>query len=135
MNEYPIFSSGGAGKLRWFHMNRLIDDVTRLKRLVRALESKIRKRREPRKWATIPVLVTQTGGSAGNLTTQCSFTYTVKNRQGTTLLTGAAQIRPRPSVGAMVAQSADSIGIALYDETGTLVLWDAGEVPDPEGCP
>lgn len=84
--------------------------------------------------AIVPCLVTQTGGSAGNASTACTFTYTVKSLDGDTLLTGASPERPRPALGAMVAQAADSYGAMFWDENGEPVLWDAGEVEGVEEC-
>lgn len=80
------------------------------------------------------VKVTQTGGSAGDATTQCSFTYTVKTLDGTTIGTGMTPQKKRASVGAYEAPAANSYGTAFYDEDGDLVLFDPNEVPDPETC-
>lgn len=82
-----------------------------------------------------PVKVTQTGGSAGDDTTPCSFTYTVKSLDGETLKTGASPVLRRTSVGAYSAPSADTYGQAFWDENGDVQLYDANEVPLVEVCP
>jgi len=83
---------------------------------------------------TFGVKVTKDGGSAGNKTTQCSFTYTVKDLAGNTLATAKSPSRPRPLKGAMDPPADNSYGLAFYDGS-TLVLWDAGETLDVEACP
>lgn len=85
--------------------------------------------------ALFAVKVTQTAGSAGSKTTQCSFTYTVKDLAGTTLGTGMSPLKRRPSVGKMTAGAADTIGLAYYDTDGTtLKLYDANEVNSVGAC-
>jgi hypothetical protein len=79
-----------------------------------------------------PVNVTQTGGSAGNATTQCSYTYTVTDLNavelGTVMSPVAAQ---RPTIGVMVAATKGS----GYLSNGTFVLWWVNEKPNTvAGC-
>ena len=81
-----------------------------------------------------PVKVTQTGGSAGNKTTQCSFTYTVETINDVQLATVQSPAKKRPSVGKMAAPASDSYGLAFYDEDGDLVLYDANETLAPNAC-
>ena len=83
--------------------------------------------------------LTQTGGSAGDDTTQCSYTYTVATLGGINLATvvnptASPHVYNRPSLGAMVAADA---GIGYWqDNAGTpeLVIVHINEVPDPEAC-
>lgn len=70
--------------------------------------------------------VTQTGGSAGDGTTACSFTYTVDTLGGTELLTGASPVWARP-VGKMIAATH---GMAYMEGDGTVILYQVDEVPD-----
>jgi hypothetical protein len=78
-----------------------------------------------------PVTVTQTGGSAGNATTQCSFTYTVTSLDAATLLTAAAPIWNRPQYGKLVA---GTHGTAYYNTAGVCKLYQVDEVPDVTVC-
>ncbi len=84
---------------------------------------------------TFLVTVQKTGGSDGTQTAAASWTYTVKDLSGTvTLGTGVGVARPR-SNGSMTAQSGSSgVGLAYYDASGNLQLWDAGEVPNTGAC-
>jgi hypothetical protein len=84
--------------------------------------------------ACFPVLVTQTGGSAGDNSTACSYTYTVTDLNGNSLLTGASPSKRRTSVGAYSAPSAGSYGLAFTEVDGTVKLYDANEVPVVEVC-
>lgn len=78
-----------------------------------------------------PVDLTQTGGVAGNATTQCSFTYTVDSISGEQLLTGASPTFGRPSYGKLVA---GTHGTAYYNSVGTCILYQVDEVFDVEEC-
>ena len=90
------------------------------------------------------VRVEQSGGEAGDATTQCSFTYIVYDLQGGILddtdNNPIEPERPRPEFGTIVAPTSDlggggnPYGIAFYDETDTFHLWDVGEVPAVEVC-
>lgn len=73
------------------------------------------------------------GGSAGDGTTQCSFTYTVKTISSTpqTLLTGASPSWARPAWGAFVAATK---GQAYINTAGVTILTRVDEVPDLEIC-
>ena len=81
--------------------------------------------KEAKVWA-LPVLLTQTGGSAGSGTSGCTFTYTVKNMDGTTLATGVTPDMQRAAIGLTVAAA---IGWAFYDGSRVLRLWWCDEVP------
>lgn len=106
---------------------------------VHALATLIRPHAQP---GFFPVVVALDGGSAGTATTQCTFTYTLKDFLGNVLnkgngspATGMTPKRPRPAKGKMVAQpvSLSSHGVAYQDRNG-LQLWDAGEVPAVKTC-
>lgn len=88
--------------------------------------------------ATIPVRVTQIDGSAGNETSQCSFTYNVWNLReevlGNSINIPMTPERPRPALGEMVAPSERAFGIGFFDEDDNFVLWDVGEVQAVEIC-
>ncbi len=71
--------------------------------------------------------LTEDGGSAGNASTQCSFTYTVKTLDAaTTLGTAMTPGKQRPTVGAMLS-GGGLAGAGYYDTTSTFVLFDANE--------
>lgn len=85
--------------------------------------------------ALFPVQVDQTGGSAGNATTQCSFTYTVRDLSGYQIGTGMTPLKRRPAVGAMSAVDPSfGWGTGFYDTDGTFKLWDANETLLSEAC-
>lgn len=77
------------------------------------------------------VTVATDGGTAGNKTTQCSFTYTVTSLGSAELGAGMTPAKARPPLGAMVV--GDDIGWAYYS-AGVFTLWDANEVIDAEAC-
>ena len=72
-----------------------------------------------------PVTVSQTGGVAGNKTTQCTFTYTVTDLDGNQLGTAIAPAMQRPALGAMTAATK---GIAYMNEGAVVLQW-CDEVP------
>jgi hypothetical protein len=83
------------------------------------------------------VQVTNDGGSAGDSTTTCSYTYTVQDLSGTTTL--GSSIAPKKwrhssAQRKMQAPASGSIGLAYYDASGTLCLYDANEVPAVATC-
>lgn len=76
--------------------------------------------------------VEQTGGSAGNASTQCSFTYTVTIAEtGEVLGTGMTPQKQRPLVGKMTA---GLLGSGYYSG-GTFYLYEVDEVPTKVACP
>lgn len=81
-----------------------------------------------------PVNVVQSGGSAGNSTTACTFTYgTVTNAITSAAITGSG-LSPtwaRPSIGKMVAATH---GTGYYNSSGTFVLYQIDEVDDEIAC-
>jgi len=86
--------------------------------------------------APIRTVMTQTGGSAGNLTTQCSFTYTVADLDGNTLATGhnpstAPSKWKRPPAGRMSAADA---GIAWVSATGEVSTYWCSEQITGAAC-
>jgi hypothetical protein len=76
-----------------------------------------------------PVLVTQTGGSAGSQVppVDCSFVYTVKDLAGTTLGTGMSPVKRRDQRTQYEAPPADTPGVGYYQADGAFRLWDANE--------
>jgi hypothetical protein len=78
-----------------------------------------------------PVDLATDGGSAGDATTQCSFTYEVFDLDSNSLATGVSPVWARPALGAMVAATH---GIAYLTDLGALVLYQVDEVPDLEEC-
>lgn len=83
-------------------------------------------------YACIPVKLTQTGGSAGTNTVECSFTYTVKSFDGgTTLATGVALIGHRPVKAQMLAAT---YGIATVNSSGTYKIITCDEQIDQKNC-
>ncbi len=78
-----------------------------------------------------PVKVTKTGGSAGSKTTQCTFTYTVKDLDDVELGTVMTPAKERPAKGKLV--NADGYATAFYDGDD-LVLFDANETLAPGPC-
>lgn len=90
----------------------------------------------PSKAGPIAVKLIEDGtGSAGNLTTQCSFKYNVLDMAGNTLATGvdpiaAPHLCVRPAAGFRIAAKS---GLATF-ETGELVLVMINETDDGEAC-
>lgn len=81
-----------------------------------------------------PVKPTQVGGSAGNKTTQVSFTYDVTDLNGATLGLAMTPQKNRTSLGAHVAPTAGDFGVGFYDADGSFKLWDANEAFDTGPC-
>lgn len=80
-----------------------------------------------------PARLTQNGGAQGSKTTAPTYTYNVADLDNASLGTAIAVSRPRPK-GRVDVQSPGSVGWVYYDETGTLKIWDAGEVPKGASC-
>jgi hypothetical protein len=80
------------------------------------------------------VLVTQTGGVAGDEDTTCTFTYTVKDLYGVTIGTVMSPEKRRFEDTPYVAGDTDTPGSAYYDQDGVLHLYDANELPGAEEC-
>lgn len=83
---------------------------------------------------TFDVLCTIDGGSAGDATHDCSFTYTVKDLLGWQLGTG---LRPKERVYPNTPYTTtpdNTVGLAYYDQNGALQLWSANELADTEEC-
>jgi len=87
--------------------------------------------------AVFPVTLSQTGGSAGTDTAQCSYTYTVAELvSGTSLATAvnptsSPHRHQRPTVGLMLEATA---GLATFGADGELAVMWINEVPDQEAC-
>ena len=89
----------------------------------------------PEKAGAFGIKLTQTGGTAGDDTTQCSFTYTVDDMNDNEIATGVnpatgVHFAQRPTVGFRIAATA---GVATYD-TGELVILMTNEIDDLEAC-
>lgn len=79
------------------------------------------------------VSLTRSGGGDGTQTTPASWAYTVQSLDNSvTLGTNVSLSRARPN-GSMIA-AASGFGMAFFDASGNLRLWDAGEVPNTTGC-
>jgi hypothetical protein len=78
-----------------------------------------------------PVLIAKDGGADGTSSTRATWVYTVKNIDGTELATSVPVVKARPlgtiHYGNEIASPA--YGQAFYNSAGTLLLWDAGEIP------
>lgn len=87
-------------------------------------------------YCLFPVRVTQDGGSAGNSTTTCSFTYTVKDIRNNTLGTGMAPAFSPARVIQCACTKApdDSYGTAFYDKTGAVALGFVQETQQQTNC-
>jgi hypothetical protein len=83
-----------------------------------------------------PILMSQTGGSAGDDTTQCSYTYTVTNRNSVSLGTGVNPTSSpheykRPSAGEGTAATAGIASYKLVAGVPTLVISSCNELIAP----
>ena len=86
-------------------------------------------------FVTFGILLDQTGGSNGDDTTQCSYTYTVKDMADNVLATSVNpatgdHYAQRPTVGFRIAATA---GVATYVD-GTLTILLTNEIDDLEAC-
>jgi hypothetical protein len=91
------------------------------------------------------VVVAKDGGVAGDETTDCSWTYTVKDMAGTTMPKNAAgdaaediePVKPRLThvQYTYAGDGTTTYALACYDGSGNLVLLDClGEVPVQIDC-
>ena len=78
---------------------------------------------------TYPVTLTKTGGTAGDGSNYCSFTYSVLLMDGTTIMTAASPQNSRAR-GMRCYAVAGMKGSAYFDNTGSFVLWDCDEKQD-----
>jgi len=85
-----------------------------------------------RPFVCFAVTVSNDGGSAGDKTTQCDFTYTVTTKNGVQLATAAAPENQRPAAGKLVAAT---LGMGYYDAAGAFVLSWVNETLAVEACP
>lgn len=75
------------------------------------------------------------GGSNGSASTTVSWTYTVKTLEGTTLATAKTPKKKRhPNVVYVDPSTTEYEGIAYYDASGVLQLFDANEIAAVEAC-
>jgi hypothetical protein len=80
------------------------------------------------------VLVYIDGGSAGSSSTDCTYTYTVRTLGGKLLGTAMTPQKRRFS-SVPYSETPDATpGLAYYRNDGTVVLFDANEVPDLLDC-
>ena len=80
------------------------------------------------------VLVTKDGGSAGSSSTNCTFTYTVKDLSGLALGSGLTPKRPRYANTEYYQPATDSYGLAFI-ANNTLNLYEAiEERPKETSC-
>jgi hypothetical protein len=84
----------------------------------------------------IPVVMSQTGGSAGDKDAQCSFTYTVRDLASNDLATGvdplaAPHVWRRMPRGQYLAATA---GLALVQADGSPAIHWINEVPNANAC-
>lgn len=83
-----------------------------------------------------PVTVTIDGGSAGSISTTCSYTYEVKALDTSVIGTAMTPEKRRFPNTPYTATPANSPGLAYFDSDGALHLFDANELPDSEEeCP
>lgn len=78
-----------------------------------------------------PVDLEGDGGDTGDLTTQCSRTYTVDDLDGNELGTTVSPEHQRPAIGKMLDATT---GMAYYTPDGTLKLQATDEVLDLGDC-
>lgn len=83
--------------------------------------------------SVFPVKLTKTGGSAGNKTTQCSFSYTVKDYTGSTTLATSKGLTGNGQRVVNAQMTEGTLGLAYYDG-GTLKLIWADERFDQKNC-
>ena len=82
-----------------------------------------------------PVGISKDGGADGTQTAPATWTYTVTSIDGqTTWGTQVPLARPRPNGSMLPQTTATAFGMAFTDATGTLRLWDAGEVQNTTAC-
>lgn len=82
-----------------------------------------------------PVRLSQTGGSAGDSSTQCSFSYTVKDITNTdTLGTGVSMTGNGQRI-VNATMTAGTYGVAYYSNAGSIVLIWADERISQTNCP
>ena len=81
------------------------------------------------------VKVTKDGGSAGDEDNNCSWTYTVTSLEGDELATGVTPEKDRYAKCAYAEPGANSPGLAYWDTTDTLKLYEAlDEIQDTNVC-
>lgn len=75
------------------------------------------------------------GGSAGNATTTCSYTYEVSDLYGVVIGTTKTPEKRRYPQTPYTTTPEDSPGLAYYAADGSLHLFDANEMAETEECP
>lgn len=119
------------------------DQGRRIARAVRAFEAatpdltRDDNPNEPARMVVNPVFavkVYKDGGASGSISTNCTWTYTVKTLSGRTLGTGKTPKARRFTLMIYPLVADGTIGTAYFDEAGVLQLLDANELPDIETC-
>lgn len=82
----------------------------------------------------IPVRLTQTGGSAGNATTPCSFSYTVKDITNTDTFGTSIAMTGNGQRVVNAAMTAGTYGMAYFHTDGTIRLMWADEKITQTNC-
>ncbi len=81
-----------------------------------------------------PVQIEKDGGADGTPTAPATWTYTVRTLDGSqTLGTLVSVGRPRPNGSRIVQTASPAYGTAFYS-SGSLLLWDAGEIAATTAC-
>ena len=134
----PVLSQDDIAKLRiifrWFFRTDNKATITPLGRFEpgEALGAHKRRRQAAGNGTLFPVYVTQSGGSAGNSTTQCTFTYNVFIDSAKTIQIGTT-VALQKSRLVNCTMTAGTLGVAYY-EAGTLKLWDVNERASQTNC-
>jgi hypothetical protein len=81
-----------------------------------------------------PVLLDEVGGSAGDASTACSFTYALLTLAGDPLDSGPFTPHWRPQTPGTLISGDGKIGMAYYDADGELALYSASETIDALVC-
>lgn len=77
--------------------------------------------------------LTKTAGSAGDKTTACTFVYTAKDLNGSTVGTGLAPLNSRARI-LLAPVTQGTVGSCYYDLNGTAHLLDCNETIAQNNC-
>lgn len=109
--------AGGAGGVRFPFVGRIV--------YLRPAPASVSGERlyefDPPTPVVFPITASQTGGGSGSFSAKCSYTYTIKDVDGTNIATGvdpeaSPHVYVRPSKGSL---SAGTAGIAYYGTDGS----------------
>ena len=124
-------------------MSRSADELDILEQIVAARNevsnasasvSSIQPSDQSRDMALRVVKVVTDGGSAGSSSTNCSYTYTVKDLRGNTLATAKTPYRPRYEKTAYIVAPENSYGLALIDNGSLTLLVCFQEIEQTDAC-